>query len=122
MEIIRQDYRLPALRFSMEFVNREPFVRIRAYHGREELAGESIPAAEIGISERLSVDAYRDVQFNLPQEVIKRLDDVLRPVRQGGPVMAADRPLGWLPRGSALGAAVGPGDAGALLADSQFSG
>lgn len=83
---VREDYRLPTLRFSMEFVNREPFVRIRAYHGRKELAGKSISAAEIGISERLSVDSYRSVQFHLPQEVIGRLNDDLWPVRLGWPV------------------------------------
>ena len=95
--ILREDYRLPTLRFSMEFVNREPFVRIRAYHGREELTGESIPAAEIGISERLSVDSYRSVQFDLPQEVIGRLDSELRPVRQGGPLwLQIDRSDGYL--------------------------
>src|SRR5450759_4380353 len=96
-KIIREDYRLPALHFSMEFVNREPFVRIRAYHGREELTGESIPAAEIGISERLSVDSYRSVQFDLPQEVIGRLDSELWPVRQGGPVwLQIDRSDGYI--------------------------
>ena len=76
-ELIRQEYRLPALRFSMQFVKREPFIQIRAYHGREELAVESIPAAEVGIRERLSVRAYRGVQFRLPRQVIQRLADAL---------------------------------------------
>lgn len=76
-ELIRQEYRLPALRFSMQFMRREPFVRIGAYLGREELAIESIPAAEVGIGERLSVRAYRGVQFRLPPEAIQRLADAL---------------------------------------------
>jgi hypothetical protein len=76
-EIIRQEYRLPALRFSFQFVNRKPFVQIRAHHGRDELAVESVPAAEIGISERLSVPAYRGVQFRLPQQVVQKLANAL---------------------------------------------
>ena len=76
-EIIRQEYRLPALRFSFQFVNRKPFVQIRAHHGRDELAVESVPAAEVGISERLSVPAYRGVQFSLPQQVVQKLANAL---------------------------------------------
>jgi hypothetical protein len=76
-ELIRQEYRLPALRFSMQFVRREPFVLIRAHHGREELTAVSIPAAEVGIGERLSVRAYRGVQFRLPRQAIQRLADAL---------------------------------------------
>jgi hypothetical protein len=76
-EQIRQEYRLPALHFSMQFVKREPFVRIQAHHGREELVVESIPAAEVGIEKRLSIEAYRNVQFRLPRQAIQRLADAI---------------------------------------------
>lgn len=72
-EQIRHEYRLPALRFSMQFVKREPLVQIRAYLGREALAVESVPAAEIGITERLSVGAYRDAAFRLPRPTVRKL-------------------------------------------------
>ncbi len=74
---IRDEYRLPALRFSMQFVKREPFVQIRAYYGRDKLEEVSVPAAEIGINERLSVRAYQNVEFRLPRHHIQKLADAL---------------------------------------------
>ncbi|MEW6369258.1 MAG: hypothetical protein AB1714_31950 [Acidobacteriota bacterium] len=76
-ELIRQEYRLPAVRFSMQFVGREPVVQIRAYHGQEELDVVPVPAADVGIRERLSVRAYRSAQFQLPRPAIERLAGAL---------------------------------------------
>ena len=118
-ELIRQDFLLPTLRFSMQFVNGIPTVLIRAYHGREELTAEEIAAAEIGISERLSVRAYRNVEFNLPGEVISRLDRVLA-VRQEGAAVAANRPFGRISGCGALGAAAGRGHGRTYSAHPQF--
>ena len=96
-EIIREDYHLPALRLSLQFVNREPMVLIRAYHGRRALAEEEIPADQIGIGERLSVGNYQKVKFNLPNEIIARLDQVLQEVRRDEPVwLQIDRSSGFL--------------------------
>jgi hypothetical protein len=96
-DVIRQEYRLPALRFSMQFVRREPFVRIGAYFGKEELAVKSISAAEVGIGKRLSVQAYRGVEFRLPPEVIRRLATALSGHPSDDPVwLQIDRSAGFL--------------------------
>jgi hypothetical protein len=76
-EQVRQGFGLPTLRFSLQFVKREPFVQIRAHVGRDELAVESVSAADVGIRERLSIRGYRGVQFRLPLPVIQRLADAL---------------------------------------------
>jgi hypothetical protein len=96
-DVLREKYELSALRFSMQFEKSEPFVQIRAYHGREELAVQSIPAAEVGIGERLSVRAYRGAQFRLPQQVIQRLAGALPGRDIDDPVwLQIDRSAGFL--------------------------